>query len=261
MSPQSIAALNQLPHAEKASIYLRFIPDILIKRFGFAPDFKDIDGRDLLQIKCDSGSTEFILELRHRVDAQDPLLYAHITDTINGQIHVLLYVVNDPESPRFDIDRMPDGTKTNFGTLRRNINAELSAMSAGLAPGQVRRGLRILKYSIQTFEEFASLLGHSLFFVEPLYYHNAVIFERYGFAYQQGFNRMLEINEQFSEGGNLFLKLDNSTPFRMHGMEQTIRGRSWAIHDGILGDSYNYVTMYKTIDTSASINTFPKSKW
>jgi hypothetical protein len=261
MTPQSIAAINQLAPAEKVAIYRRFIPGILGERFGFTQDFKDNNGRELLRIECDEGSTEVILDLRHRFDAKDPLLYAHITDTINGQLHVLLYIVNDPESPRFNVDRMPDGTKTDFGTLKRNIDAELMAKSAGLAPGQVRKGLRILKYSIRAFEDFAASLGHSMYFVEPLYYHNAVIFERYGFAYQQGLKRMRKINEQFAEGGNLYLKLDNSTPFRMQDMERSIRGRSWAIHDGILGEPYTYVTMYKTINAEASINTFPDSMW
>jgi len=261
VTPQSIAAVNQLSPAEKTVIYRRFIPGVLMERFGFAPNFKDKQGRDLLRLECKEGSTEVILDLRHRHDAKDPLLYAHITDTINGQLHILLYIVNDPESPRFDVDRLPDGTKTDFGTIKRNIDAEFAAMSAGLAPGQVRKGLRILKYSIRAFEDFAYSLGHSLYFVEPLYYHNAVIFERYGFAYQQGLKRMYKISEQFAEGGNLYLKLDNSTPFRMQGMERSIRGRSWSIHDGILGEPYTYVTMYKTIEGIASINTFPDSIW
>ncbi len=261
MTPQSIAAVNQLAPTEKVAIYRRFIPGILNQRFSFTPDFKDKQGRELLRIECQEGSTEVILDLRHTFDAKDPLLYAHITDTINGQLHILLYIVNDPESPRFTVDRMPDGTKTDFGTLKRNTDAELLAMSAGLAPGQVRKGLRILKYSISAFEEFASSLGHSMYFVEPLYYHNAVVFERYGFAYQQGLKRMHKINEQFAEGGNLYLQLDNSTSFRMPGMERSICGRSWSIHDGILGEPYTNVTMYKSINTTSSINTFPNSIW
>ena len=148
MTPQSIAAVNQLKLEEKTSIYRRFIPEILRERFGISSDFNDELGRELLQIECKAGSTEVILDLRHLFAAEDPLLYAHITDTVNGQLHILLFIVNNPDSRRFDVDCLPDGTKTGFGTVHRNVKAELSAMSAGLAPGQVRRGLRILQYSI-----------------------------------------------------------------------------------------------------------------
>jgi len=50
--------------------------------------------------------------LRHEPGFPDPLLYGHLTDTLNGQIHILLYILNDPASPRFDVDRLPDGTAT-----------------------------------------------------------------------------------------------------------------------------------------------------
>ena len=124
------------------------------------------------------------LALFHEADFPDPVLYGHLTDTVNGQVHVLLYVLNDPESPRFDVDKMPDGRPTKFGTLMRNIQAERAALEAGLAPGQVRRGPRLLNPAIIAFEKFVESLGHDMYFIEPLYYHNAVIFERYGFNYQ-----------------------------------------------------------------------------
>jgi len=259
MTPHSIAAVNLLPQQEKISIYRRFIPGVLHQRFN--DEFVDAEGRELLDLKCDAGSTEVILDLRHSYGAEDPLLYAHLTDTMNGQLHVLLYVVNDPDSPRFDIDRMPDGSKTEFGVFKRNLEAERAAMEAGLAPGQVRRGLRILRFSIQAFEEFAQSLGQQMYFIEPLYYHNAIVFEGYGFAYQQGLKRMRHIHAQFCDGGSYFLKLDGSTPFRAQGMHRTIRGRSWSIHDGVLGEPFSNVTMYKYVGENASVSTFPDGQW
>ena len=100
------------------------------------------------------GSTDFVIDLRHEFDAEDPLFFAHLTDAMNAQIHVLLYIVNDPHSERFDVDRMPDGRKTQFGLELRNLQAEQAAMLAGLAPGQIRRGLRSLAHTIPTFEAF-----------------------------------------------------------------------------------------------------------
>jgi hypothetical protein len=221
----------------------------------------DVGGRSLAVFRCAEGSTDVVVSLRHESDAPDPLLYVHLSDTITGQVHVLLYVVNDPESPRFDVDRMPDGAPTEFGTFRRNLMAEIAAMKAGLAPGQVRRGLRMLRHSVQAFEEFVISLGHEVFFVEPLAYHNAVVFERYGFAYVEGRRLMSRIQEGFQPGAELMARLDGSTPFRCPGAERSIRGRSWAVHDGILGEPFTGVTMYKRVGEHAGVDTFPGGEW
>lgn len=261
MTPSSIAALNRLSAAEKRRTYCRFIPQELRSQFKIPADFQDEAGNDLLSLIARPGSADVRVDLRHEFGARDPLLFAHLTDTVNGQIHVLLYVVNDPRSPRFDVDVMPDGTPTEFGVFRRNLAAEQAAMAAGLAPGQVRRGLRLLSHSITAFEHFVVHLGHDLFFVEPLAYHNAVVFERYGFFYAKGRRLMQQIEAGFQPDGDLNRALDASTPFRLPGMEQRIRGRSWAIHDGILGHPYSGVTMYKRVGVESQINTFPKAKW
>jgi acetoin utilization protein AcuC len=181
--------------------------------------------------------------------------------TLNGQIHVLLYILNDPEAQRFNVDRMPDGSPTRFGILKRNLEAEQAAMEAGLAPGQVRRGLRLLHNAMDTFEEFVASLGHDMYFVEPLYYHNAVIFERYGFAYQMGKRLMDSIQAGFQEGGDMSPLLDDSNPFRSSKAGSRIRLRSWAIHDGILGEPFTNVTMYKRVGKMAGINTTPGCEW
>ena len=112
-----------------------------------------------------------------------------------------------------------------------------------------------------TFEEFISSLGHDMYYIEPLYYHNAIIFERYGFAYQLGRRLMNEIQAGFGEGGELSQKLENSNPFRSPKAANSIRLRSWAIHDGILGMPYTNVTMYKRVGVSAHINTAIGCQW
>ena len=261
MTPPSIAAINQLPDVEKLAIYRRFVPTALLERFHISPALVDDRGRSLATFRCAAGSTDVVVALKHEYGARDPLLYAHLTDTIAGQVHVLLYVVNDPESPRFDVDRMLDGTATEFGTFRRNIPAEIAALEAGLAPGQVRRGLRILRHSIQAFEEFVSSLGHEVYFIEPLAYHNAVVFERYGFAYVEGRRVMNRIHDGFQPGAELQIRLDGSTPFRRPGAGQAIRGRSWAVQDGILGEPFTGVTMYKRVGEQAGVDTFPGGEW
>lgn len=260
-TPRSIAAINLLPEPEKIDIYRRFIPQKLIEQFGLSPEFKDPSGRDLLAIQCHQGSTDVVLDLRHVYGAEDPLLYAHLTDTMNGQIHVLLYIVNDPHSPRFDVDRMPDATPTKFGVLKRNISAEVEAMEAGLAPGQVRRGLRLLEDAIASFEVFVASLGHEVYFNEPLYYHNAIIFERYGFQYQQGRRLMENLHKGFQRDGPFYEALDGSSPFRQPSFANSIRGRSWALHDGLMDKPYTDVTMFKYVGKQSNVSTFPDAEW
>jgi hypothetical protein len=258
MQQSTIGGINKLPEDEKRAIYARYIPKELIQKFNL-PSLAE--HKEYLQFRFAAGSSDVEMLLYHEVGFQDPVLYAHLTDTLNGQIHVLLYILNDPESPRFDVDKMPDGSPTRFGTLKRNLEAEKAALEFGLSPGQVRRGLRLLQPATTAFEEFITGLGHDMYFVEPLYYHNAVIFERYGFAYQMGKRRMEAIHAGFQEGGELCRQLDGSSPFRSPRAANSIRMRSWAIHDGILGEPFTNVTMYKRVGKSAGISTTPGCEW
>lgn len=257
-TPSTIGGINKLPEHEKREIYSRYIPKVLIQKFNL-PDL--VHNSDLMKFRFAEGSSDVEMMLYHKAGFPDPILYGHLVDTLNGQIHILLYILNDPDSPRFDVDKMPDGSPTRFGILKRNLEAEKSALQAGLAPGQVRRGLHLLKHAVASFEEFIVSLGHDMYFAEPLYYHNAVIFERYGFSYQMGKRLMESIHLGFKEGGDLRQKLDDSTPFRSPTAANSIRLRSWAIHDGIMGEPFTNVTMYKHVGKSAGISTTPGCEW
>jgi len=260
MTPSTIGGINRLPEAEKRAIYARYIPRQLLERFNL-PDPDSQRVQHFIEFKFAPGSTDVEMSLFHEQRFPDPILYAHLTDTMNGQVHVLLYILNDPDSPRFNVDRMPDGTPTKFGTFKRNLEAEAEALEAGLAPGQVRHGLRMLGQAIDAFEGFVKSLGHDMYFVEPLYYHNAVIFERYGLAYQMGRRRMEAYHAAFSKGGEFIPLLTGNSPFRKPEASNSIRLRSWAIHDGILGEPFTNVTMYKRIGKSAGVDTTPGCNW
>lgn len=261
MGPSTIMGINLLPDHQKREIYSRLIPYELILRFNLNPGFIDQEGNLLLSLRCKEGSPSIEMSLKHQFEFSDPILYGHLTDTITGQIHILLYILNDPDSPRFDVDRMPDGRPTVFGTQFRNLAAELAAMQAGLAPGQIRRGLRMLPDAILGFEKFIHSLGQTLYFAEPLYYHNAVLFERYGFTYQKGRKLMERIQSGFTQGGDLIRRLDHSSAFRNLEAANRIRLRSWAIHDGLLGEPFTDVTMYKQVGKSANIDTSNDCPW
>jgi len=258
----SFAAINRLPQAEKERVYARLLPPAIFRKYSLDPEtLTDSAGRKLARFVCPEGSPAVEISLKHDPDFEDPIFFGHFTDTMNGQIQVLLLVVNDPDSPRFNVDRMPGGAPTKFGILERNLAEEARALEAGLAPGQVRRGPGLLREAEASFAAFVTELGQSQYFVEPLFYHNAITFERYGFSYQKGKRLMETIHRRFSSDPQLLSKLDGSSPFRRPGAEKTIRGRSWATHDGILDGPYTGVQMYKTIARHAGISTFPNAVW
>ena len=261
VQPSTIGAINRLPETEKRAIFANVIPLELLQKFQIQPDLYDAEGNDLFLLNCPADSTSAEITLYHRTGFPDPILYGHITDTINGQIHILFYVLNDPSAERFDIDRLPDGQLTQLGTKFRHLEAEVAAMEAGLSPGQIRRGPKMLRPAMRTFETFIQSLHHDLHFAEPLFYHNAVIFERYGFAYQKGRRLMKRIQAGFDPGGEYLPLLDGSTPFRQQEAAKSIRLRSWAIHDGILGEPFRNVTMYKQVGRHAGISTCLDCHW
>jgi hypothetical protein len=259
--PSTIAGLNRLPLENKRETYAQIIPPELLDMFGVSHDLLDPDGVDLFHLNCEPGTSDAELALYHSAEAKDPIIFGHLTDTIHGQLHILLYGMNDIHTPRFNVDQLPDGTKTNFGYNKRNLPAEIAAMNAGLAPGQIYRGPHLFQESLRQFESFVSCMGQSLFFVEPLYYHVAKIFEKYNFQYQSGKKLMERISSGFSEGGELLPLLDGSTPFRQPEAAGHLRLRSWAVHDNILGEPYSNVTMYKYIEKNPSPCSDIKLPW
>ena len=258
---ESIFQINNLDPVRREEIYRSLVPPEALKRFRIPRSLRDGQGHLLLDCICPSGTSSVAVSLKHRWDAQDPVLYLEMADTPNNQLEVLLFVVNDPESERFDVDYTPDGRCTELGTVCRNVEEEVRAKEAGLAPGQVRHGAQLSRRLVPQFEDFVARLDHDRFHIQPLAYHNAILFERYGFSYRVGKGKMEWIHTEFAPGGLLYHRLDGSTPFRKPGAEKSVRGRSWAIHDGILGEPFTNVRMYKRIDIHAGICTFPNAVW
>ncbi|MGD2205203.1 MAG: hypothetical protein PVH17_00370 [Anaerolineae bacterium] len=254
----SLHQINELPAAIKQQIYCHLVPDDLLEQFDINADtLCDPQGNRLVTFTYAAGSRIVEIDVRPKPGFPDPLLYLELTDTRLNQIEILLFVVNDPSSERFETDRDWQGARTKFGTYKRNIPEEIRAMKAGLAPGQVRRGLRLSRTLIPLFEDFVRYLSHDYYLMEPLAYHNAILFERLGCNYVQGLRKMKWIHEHFQPGGLVHKQLDGSTPFRQPDAWRTVRGRSWAIHDGILGEPWHGVRMYKRVHHHAGVDTFP----
>jgi hypothetical protein len=259
--PGSIREINSLPLEEKEVIYRTLLPDWLFTQYELDRATLTVGGHHVVQFRMPSESRAVEISVKRHVDDRDPMLYLNMADTFNNQILVLLMIINNPDAPRFNIDIDESGNLTQFGTIGRNRAAELAAMNAGLAPGQIRAGLRQFKQGLPLFEAFIRRMEHEMFLIEPLAYHNAIAFERYGFNYIRGFQEMKRIHQEFQPGASLYDKLTADNPFRALDNWKTVRGRSWAIHDGILGHSFTGFQMYKILGKEAGINTFPNAQW
>jgi hypothetical protein len=196
-------------------------------------------------------------------DASSEFFSLELQDNALNGIELNLIVLNDPNAQRYSIDYTEDGQPTMFGTLKRNIHAEEESMDAGLAPGQIRMGLGGSRMVFEQLDTFLSLLGHRAYFLEPLTYASAWIFERRGFAYVSGHKLMDDIHREFQSNGKLYECLDGS-PFRKRDQANTVRGRAWAIHDGILDAldlRWDKIRMVKQIGRHAGVETFPNATY
>jgi hypothetical protein len=194
-------------------------------------------------------------------EQQDPIYSIFVQEYGEDGVEVLGLNINDPASERFQVDLDQYGRiPADLFAGRRNVEEELRAMAAGLAPGQVRRGLRWVTEVLEGFEEFLRRIDKRWIYCEALAYHNAIVYERHGLGYQfrSWQDEMTWIDAEFrAPRGVLYGKLNGSTPFRRPGMETSIRGRSWAIHDGILGRPWQKPGMIKEVGVNAAVNTFP----
>lgn len=257
MMPVTAYEINDLGKEEQVNLLRMLIPERLFEIFHVDREyFTNRAGQKIVKFICPEKMPFFQIEFWRALDERDPVMFLDISTTSFGQMEISFIVVNDPGAERFEIDVDEKGQDTYFGTVRRNISEEEKSLEAGLAPGQVRKGLRLMRYLVQTWEIFFSRLGHKYFFLEPLGYYSAILYEKYGFDYIKGKEKMLYIDREFRKGGVLWARLDGSTPFRERSMAETVRGRAWAIHDGILDEPWVSPKMYKTIGYDSKVCTF-----
>jgi len=255
--PLSVYEINSMPEKERERFLSILLPRRLLEMFSIDPEtFRNDRGVRCVRFVCPEKMPFLQVDLRRDPGDRDAVYFLDLSNSPFGQMEISFVIVNDPGSERFDIDVDEHGQDTYFGTARRNVPEEIRAMKAGLAPGQVRRGLKAMKELVACWDEFFGRVGHNFYFLEPLTYNSAVLYERNGFQYLSGSEMMRKIDREFRPGGALFARLDGSTPFRMPGQEKTVRGRSWAIHDGILDTPWEGPKMYKTIGVHAGTSTF-----
>ena len=263
--PITLRQINNLPENAGRRVYRALIPPGLLTRFGIDPvTWKGPNGDQLVELSTDSQAGIVHLLVRQAASTSDGFLRMELADNVINGIDLHWLVIHDPDSPHFGTDYDEMGRPTLFGTARRNLVEEERAMQAGLAPAQVRVGLRGSKLVLQHIEAFLATCGHRAYFLEPLTYVSAWVFERYGFAYVRGHKLMDDIHDEFQLGGRLYQTLDGSTPFRQPDQWRTVRGRAWAIHDGILsaiGETWNGLRMVKQVGRHAGVETFPGAEY
>jgi hypothetical protein len=259
----SIAKLNRLPKEERDRNYLILVPRSIFERFEIDPKaLVNRYGERVVTGIFPPDENFACIEVKYRTADKDCIFSCQISlETFMESLHLDFLILNDPLSERFNIDVDELGKDTLLGTRSRNVPEEIKAMEAGLAPGMVRRGLRLMGEFVTCLELFMTSLEMKTVTIGAFHYHNAILWERYGFIYFKGGKIMDKIHREFQPGGLLYERLDDSTPFRRKGMEQSIRGRSWAIHDGVMLDAFDEEwespTMYKTRGKDFKVNTFP----
>jgi len=259
----SIQDINSLPHEVAEALYARLVPEELLDRFAISPaTLCDKDGARLVRVTCPGDQPWARVEVRSTPEDRDPALLVDVEMSPLSVPELAFVQITDPTGVRYAIDRDLDGRDTLFGTAARNIEEERRAMRGELAPGQVRRGLRLLARVLDAMEGFCALIGKEIYLIEPLFYHSAILYERRGCGYLMGRDIMEGIHAGFSNGGELHRALDGSSEFRSPEAAQTVRGRSWALHDGVGeriwgGAAVSGVKMYKAAGRHAGVNTFP----
>ena len=254
----SIRAINRLDKPEKEQIYSCLLPQRLRDVLGLAKNsLCNPAGERLIDIIAPAGLALVRIEARSKPVGGVVVFFLELSDTQFQQMELSFCIIRDPTAPRYAVDVDETGANNWFASQGRNIPEELRAMRAGLFPNQTHHGLQLFVTFFPLLERFTDALGMQMIVAEPLTYDNAIRYEKYGFDYLRGKRLMLEIDREFQPEGRYFMRLDRSTPFRMPGMERTVSGRSWAIHDGILDEPWDGVQIYRMIGVHAGVNTFP----
>lgn len=261
--PLAIRTINALPPDAKQRFYRTLVPPGLLGRFGINPILWRGSGYQVeLFAEPDSGKVN--ISINNPENARDAYFVLELQDNATNGIDLNLILLNDPLAEKFGIDFDAEGKATHWGTITRNHAEEERAMRAGLAPAQVRAGMGFARQVLEQLDVFLALSSRQAISLEPLTYASAWIFEKHGFAYVRGHKLMDDIHREFQPGGKLYTALDGSTPFRSADAWQTVRGRAWAIQDGILetlGERWRDLRMIKVVGKHAGVETFPNSKY
>lgn len=266
-----ILDINNSRNDVKEGMYRALIPPSLFHRFQINPlSFENAEGKRQVRFYCPPRDRTTLIEMKLDVADKDCIFSFQVADTVDRiKINWDFIIVADPFAERFDTDIDSEGRDTLFGTAQRNIEEEIRAMEAGLWPGQTRQGLGVMNEFMTCLTHFCRMMGIKTVGLEALFYHNAIMYEKMGFTYLDGFKRMSRINKLLEPDGKLRALMNGSTPFRKPEMADTVWGRSWAIHDRILDElpddpilegEWTSPELYIMVDKPRSSQTFPNPR-
>jgi len=190
-TPFTLKQINDLPENIKRRVYRNLIPPSLLTRFEIEPiSWRGTDKEQRVFLTAESGTEKVFLSARTSQSEADEFFALELADNMLNGIDLNLLLLNDPASPRFNTDLDENGNPTMFGTVRINKDAEIQAKEAGLAPGQVRNSLSASKLVLDQVDTFLATIGQRAYFLEPLTYASAWVFEKRGFVYMRGHKLM-----------------------------------------------------------------------
>ena len=263
----SLQELNGLPAPLREGLYGRLIPPEVCARFGVDPATGlNGAGHRLLRVFAPPEQSWARIELRASRDDRDPLV---LVDVEMGPFAVpeLSFVqVTDPDAERFAIDRDEDGAghALRHGDPQPRRGASRARGGTRPGPGAAwtaapRSGAGLDGRLLPAAREGAVPGGAALL---PL-----------GAPLRAARLRLParpRADGRRSTGSSIRAagctgRSTASTAFRQPGFARTIRGRSWAIHDGILGAldgmAWGGVKMYRLVGRPASVSTFPAAAY
>ncbi len=263
-----IRMINNLSRHQKEGLYRNLIPASIFHRININPlNFHDSKGANVVRFFCPGGDSACLVEIKAR-DMDEPVYSIQVSDSMDlTMMDWDFLIINDPQSAHYATNLDEKGRDTLFGWASRNLAEEQKAMDAGYFPGQTRKGMGCTREVIRHLDFFCRILGIKSVRLEALFYHNAVTYERMGYSYFKGYKMMKRINELFEPGHILYKRLNDSSPFRKREFAGSVRGRSWAIHDGILNDIEDDIlsegwmspVMYRMLEKPRAMITFSES--
>jgi hypothetical protein len=180
-----------MPEKERERLLSVLIPARFLEMFSIDPEtYVNPAGERCVRFTCPESMPFFQIDLRRNPADRDAAYFLDLSNSAFGQMEISFIIVNDPDGERYNIDVDEYGQDTYFGTARRNLPEEIRAMDAGLAPAQVRRGLRAMRDLVACWDDFIGRVGHRFYFLEPLTYNSAILYERCGFQYVKGKEKM-----------------------------------------------------------------------
>ncbi len=245
------AEINVLPSRVREEIYLRLVPDRLLAVVCL--DRHDADGQRghvPVRIAAPDGAAWARVELRAKPDDRDPALLLDIGHVGVRRARAVARA-----------DQRSVGRRALPSTATRTVSTPCSAPSAatrsrsgapwppGSPPARCDPGSACWGRCWSRWTTFAGSSGRSSTswsrssITRPSSTSDAAA------ATSSGASAWRQIHQGFQPGGDLHRRLDDSSPFRRRGLERTARGRSWAIHDGVLDDPWQGVKMFRAPQT------------